>query len=401
MIISHHLKIDLKDELKQFENSKKIYFSDCFNFRKTYSYPRDYEVNFSNLHHVHYGDIHTKFPNIITKDITLPHIKNEKQNYITLLPGDIVVADASEDHKDLGKSVLFEDAERNVIAGLHTHFLRNKNNIIDSKYYLYFTKTDTYIREMRRLGTGISVLGISKANLSKIKIPYEPLENQMKIAVILSQIDNLILLKKDKITTLTSSRKYLASKIITSYDSEEFLLKDLIEYISNERVVDTKNYEKLTVSLHKKGLKKLTNITEKKDTRPFYIRRKNEIIVGKQNYFNGSIALISEEFDKCIASNAIVSFKLKKYVNPNYVFEILSDSNFYRKKEILANGTGQKELSESELIKFNINLPSLHIQNLVSSVLSQMDNYIKAISIWLLVNQHLLNFFLLTMIFLN
>ena len=30
------------------------------------------------------------------------------------------------------------------------------------------------------------------------------------------------------------------------------------------------------------------------DKRPFYIRKKGEIVIGKQNYFNGSIAILQK-----------------------------------------------------------------------------------------------------------
>ena len=47
------------------------------------------------------------------------------------------------------------------------------------------------------------------------------------------------------------------------------------------------------------------------DKRPFYVRDENELIIGKQNYFNGSIAIVDKKYAGGICSNAIMSFKQK------------------------------------------------------------------------------------------
>ena len=59
------------------------------------------------------------------------------------------------------------------------------------------------------------------------------------------------------------------------------------------------------------------------------LRNENEIIIGKQNYFNGSIAKVTKEFNGCICSNAIMSFTTINDVNVRLCFIL-----FYRKKTI-------------------------------------------------------------------
>ena len=111
------------------------------------------------------------------------------------------------------------------------------------------------------------------------------------------------------------------------------------------------------------------------DTRPFYIRNLNEIIIGKQNYFNGSIAIITKDFDGCICSNAIMSFSAKKD-NPKYIYYYISQSNYIRKRAFLANGTGQKELSETEFLNFEIKLPNIEEQNYIVRILNLIESKI-------------------------
>ena len=108
------------------------------------------------------------------------------------------------------------------------------------------------------------------------------------------------------------------------------------------------------------------------DTRPFYIRHTNEIIIGKQNYFNGSIAIVSPDFDGCICSNAIMSFNAKSD-NPKYIYYYISQPDYIKRREFLANGTGQKELSENEFLNFTIHIPSLDTQNHIVKILDSIE----------------------------
>src|SRR5690625_1647486 len=88
-------------------------------FGRTYSFSRAKEGN-GKYHHVHYGDIHTKNFGIVDEKSVLPTI-TEDNNFEVLQQNDIVIADASEDYKDLGKVVVIgEIKNKKIIAGLHT-----------------------------------------------------------------------------------------------------------------------------------------------------------------------------------------------------------------------------------------------------------------------------------------
>nr|WP_280178659.1 hypothetical protein [Sporofaciens musculi] len=102
---------------------------------------------------------------------------------------------------------------------------------------------------------------------------------------------------------------------------------------SKERVADTKLYKKITIKLNFKGIEFVNTIREMADTRPFYIRRKGEIIVGKQNYFHGSIAIVDDKYDGTICSNAIMSFQVREeYCDKYFLLFYLSQTDYIKKK---------------------------------------------------------------------
>lgn len=208
-------------------------------------------------------------------------------------------------------------------------------------------------------------------------------EERKKIAEILSMQDKLIALKEKLIEEKKRQKKYLMQQLLTGKRRFKFFknkwdvcrLADILLEGSKVGVDDTSKYRKMTVKLAFKGLELAKPTREMADTRPFYIRNRNEIIIGKQNYFNGSVALVTDEFDGCICSNAIMSFSCKN-ANVKYVLEYISQTDFMKKHEMLANGTGQKELSEKDFLNFQIKLPSIEEQNAIADVLSLVNEEI-------------------------
>ena len=203
---------------------------------------------------------------------------------------------------------------------------------------------------------------------------------QQKIATILTTQDKVIELKEKLLTEKQQQEKYLMQQLLTGkkrlpgFDGKwkSAHLYEILIPGSKKPVLNTADYQKITVKLNFKGIEYSKFTREMADTRPFYIRKENEIIIGKQNYFNGSIALVTKEFDGCICSNAIMSFSVHGE-NLYYVLKYLSQNDFLKRYQILANGTGQKELSEKDFLGFEITLPSNEEQTAIAEILSAAD----------------------------
>ena len=138
----------------------------------------------------------------------------------------------------------------------------------------------------------------------------------------------------------------------------EYKLRDILIEGNKTPIADTSKYQKLTIKLNLKGLEFNESQKEMSDKRPFYVRDENELIIGKQNYFNGSIAIVDKKYAGGICSNAIMSFKAKDGFDIKYIYLYLSQKSYMKQREFLANGTGQKELSEKEFLNFSIRIPS-------------------------------------------
>lgn len=265
--------------------------------------------------------------------------------------------------------IMKEYFEYQVVASTGYALIRPKINPL---YLYYLLHSKKFNDEVINRCTGTSFPAIASNDLKVIKCRIHNEELQKKIGIILYLLDKRIYSQKKIINNLCS----LINGIINEFFSEKGLYKEgrlvplkdiLLE--GNKVSVDTKAYQKITVKLNKEGIV-FSNITrEMSDTRPFYLREKGELIIGKQNYFNGSIAVISEEYDKTICSNAIMSFKIKDSYNKDFIYHCISNDLFLKYRSHLANGTGQKELSEKVFLTFVIRLPDQSIQeNIVKKI---------------------------------
>ncbi|KKB42085.1 restriction endonuclease subunit S [Bacillus thermotolerans] len=202
-IFSQELRFKDEDG-KEFPKWIRKKLSELGFFKKSYSYSRSVEGK-GNYRHLHYGDIHSKYDGILN-NISFPTI-NVDGPHETIENGDLIFADASEDYKDLGKCVVIEDTgDQRIISGLHTHRF-SAHDSVDPRFIMYFTKTKAYKSFIKRVGNGISVLGISKKSLEDLELDLPSLNEQRKIVDVLSTLDLKIAKEEEKHEALQVQKK--------------------------------------------------------------------------------------------------------------------------------------------------------------------------------------------------
>ena len=165
---------------------------DIFQALSTANNPRADLSEFGDVGYVHYGDIHTHSSAFLDCGLTtLPLISRERVTGIPLVQdGDLVMADASEDYKGIGKCVEVQNIQgRNIVAGLHTFLLRGDKGLLADGYKGYLQFIPTVKAALIRMATGISVYGVSKSNVKKIEVLLPRPEEQTAIATVLSDMD--------------------------------------------------------------------------------------------------------------------------------------------------------------------------------------------------------------------
>lgn len=292
----------------------------------------------------------------------------------------------------LGAIKKLERYDLGILSSLYICFSFDEN--IDKSFMKNYFESTKWYREVANIAVegarNHGLLNIPVNDFFNININLPIQYEQEKIGEFFSKLDRQIELEEQKLEKLEEQKKGYMQQIFSQQlrfkdeDGSNYLdwsIKELKEIIipgNKKKIEDKSIYNRLTVGLHGKGVFHLEQERKTKDTRPFYQRYEGELIIGKQNFFNGSIAIIPKEFNGYICSNAIMSYKFKDNINSKYVLEYLLQNDFLRKNEFLADGTGQKELSEKNFEVLKINIPnSTEEQQKIGDFFSTLDNFIE------------------------
>ncbi|AIL45391.1 restriction endonuclease subunit S [Elizabethkingia anophelis] len=353
--------------------TKKL--GEIMDFKVTNSFSRD-NLNYENgfVKNIHYGDIHTKYQTLfdIANEVT-PYINNEinihrilEENYCQ--EGDVIFADASEDLKDVGKSieVINLNGEK-LLSGLHTLLARPQKNIFYLGFNGYLFKSNSVRTQIQKESQGTKVLSISTGRISKIKLSFPNLKEQQKIASFFSLIDQRIATQNKIIEEL----KLLKNTI--RYQLYEQILNQKNDLV---QVKDTLNYEQPTKYL-------VTNTDYSSDISLIPVLTANKSFVlgytdEEFGIYDKGQSIIFDDFTMDIKfvdflfkvkSSAIKILTAKPNVNLKFVFEYLSFLNL--------SSNEHKRHYISEIEPMEIQLPNYIQQTYVADFLSSIDDKIK------------------------
>jgi type I restriction enzyme S subunit len=185
--------------LDKVEDGEKKLFGECVAYLSTNSLSRENLRPVGSLQNIHYGDIHMLFPTILDCQVqSIPAIfhqhdidKYNTEDYLCK-DGDIVVADASEDYDDVGKTIELKQVVSPLVCGLHTILARPNTGLFASGYCGYMMASPKVRKQIKIVASGAKVLGISKSNLSIVNIPVPSLEIQNQISNTMQIFDKKI-----------------------------------------------------------------------------------------------------------------------------------------------------------------------------------------------------------------
>ena len=368
----------MKGEFKNLPSGWKVVkLGDVFDFLKTYTNSRESLNDYDEISYIHYGEIHKKYKFYLDFCVaSLPKIHQsklgDKPEFIK--NGDLVIADASEDYIDIAKSVEIKNLEHKAVAGLHTFLLRDKGDYFADGYKGYILYEPWIAKELKKKATGISVLGISKSNLLNLKIKLPLLDEQKKIAEILSTWDEAINLTINLIESKKQFKKALMQNLLTAkirfpeFKNEWLIVK--LEEVSEIYQPQTISQSELTDS-------------------GFDVYGANGII-GKYSRYN-------HEFEQVVVTcrgntcGAVNFTKPKSWITGNamvinldnstksiktFIYYLLSNTNF----QYLISGSGQPQIT-SDIRYHEIKLPNLDEQQKIAEVLTACDDEINLLNL--------------------
>ena len=369
---------------------------DIFTFYSSNSFSRE-KLNYENgdVKNIHYGDIHTKYPTILSlrSNNEVPYINNDvdlskfKKNQY-LQNGDLIIADASEDYEDIGKAIEVKDiGDEKVLAGLHTILARDENNLLVNGFKAYLFSTNNLKTKIKVIANGISVLGISKNNLSKLTVNLPSEDEQQKIVSFILSIDRKIQLLEQKHQFCLDFKEYLMQQIFAqnlrfdfNNDWEEYAFKELLNEVNEKTTV---NNQHEILSSTKDGI-----FTQKdyfadrnvasNDNTGYKILRKDQIVLSPQNLWMGNIN-VNTEFEIGIVSPSYKIYETTDLIEIDYIKHIIKLPRLiYEYKCASEQGASivRRNLNKQLFNEIIISIPSLKEQQKIGNLLTLIDKKI-------------------------
>lgn len=303
-----------------------------------------------------------------------------------LKEGDFLVS-RSNTREKVGQASLYKGGLSNCIyPDLMMRFRINKSlttiDYID--HYLRSPITQNYFAS-RAAGSNLSMVKITKSILAELPIYHPSLQEQKAIAAILSTWDEAIEKTEQLIELKEQQFRNLQKKLIKNCfrSGSDVKLGDVARIPTKQKLVNLEGKRLLTVKLHCMGIEANDRIKPKlsETGRPYYSRKAGEILIGRQNFHNGGIGIVPENLDGGIASNAITSIEgIPGKLHQKFLYWVFSRENYYQKIGHIMDGTGQKELSDKQLLNLSIYLPAYPQQIAISNALDNAKEEFRLIA---------------------
>lgn len=328
------------------------------------------------VRNIHYGDILTKFPEVLDcNEGEIPYV-NElsllSSSTQLLQDGDIVVADTAED-ETVGKVIEVQNlGDSKLVAGLHTIPCRVKKGDFAPGWLGYYMNSDLFHNQILPYITGIKVSSISKGAISETLILVPPFDEQEKIVQSLNKIQLLMTSETKVVNKIKLVKNGCLSKMFPQKDDtvpemrlpgfteawEQRKLGDIVDVRSGK---DYKHLSEGNIPVYGTGGYMLSvNQALSYDEDAIGIGRKGTI--DKPYILKAPFWTVDTLFYAVPSQNSDLDF----------VFDIFQNIDWKKKDE----STGVPSLSKTAINEIDISAPCLEEQQVIGSYFSKIDHLI-------------------------
>ena len=275
------------------------------------------------------------------------------------------------------------------------------------KRYLFYSLNSNYIKSnIDKVTVGSSQKTLSLNNINEFVIAIPPLQEQQKIASILSTVDEQI----DNVDALIEKNKELKKGLMQTLLTKgightKFKKTEIGEIPEGWKIIKFFDFVEKTVDFRGRTPKKLgldwgdgdiqalsaNNVKMGKidfslecylASEELYKNwmsgcelKKNDIIMTMEAPL-GNVALVPDE-RKYILSQRVIALKTKDYINNEFMKYMLMSEKIQNQLEKLSTGTTAKGINQKNLSKVCVLIPSLKEQEKIASILSSVDEKIE------------------------
>lgn len=337
-----------------------------------------------------YGQIYTTY-DYYTHNLISFIPEYMKHSTTEIFKNDILFAGSGETKEEIGKSITYL-GNTSAYAGGDIIILRQ--NVLISKYITFYLNSIGR-KQLNKLGQGDSVVHIYKASLEKINIPVPPLEEQKKIAEILSLWDKAIEQTKDLIAYKEKQKKGLMQLLLTGKkrlngftdEWKTYQLGECFKFLRGEglskEMLDNngKNYCILYGELYTTYSEVISDIVSKTNYTTSILSKNGDVLIPCSTTTKAiDLATASSiKLDNILIGGDINILRPTIDINSDFIAYYIT--NIIKKKiATYAQGTTIIHLYGKDIKPIKIKIPTINEQNLIINIIKNADKEIELLN---------------------
>lgn len=339
----------------------------------------------SSLKNLHYGLIHNGFQTtcIAGEDRLFPYIN---QSFIplkhTLIQnGDLILADASEDRKDVGRPIeMLDIGDQKIVSGLHTIHAKNKTNLIVNGFKGFYFQSSAMKQQIFKIANGSKIYGISSSAFNELKMFIPEKQEQKKIVDLMIKIEKKIQTQSKIIDDYMTYRNAIVDYFFESLSSDWNRIK-LSNILKEYSELHVKDNSIVHATLSKEGIFPKTDRYDrdflvKDEDKKYKVTHLNDICYNPANLKFGVIT--RNTIGDCIISPIYVTFKIENGFLPKFVELLVTRKRFISRARKYEQGTVYERMAvnSSDLLSMYVSIPSLNTQQTIVNIINNIDNKI-------------------------
>ena len=339
----------------------------------------------SSLKNLHYGLIHNGFQTtcITGKNRLFPYINQSfiPVKYTLIQNGDLIIADASEDKKDVGRPVeMLDIGDQKIVSGLHTIHARNKTNLIVNGFKGFYFQSRAMKQQIFKIANGSKIYGISSSTFNGLQMFIPEKQEQKKIVDLMIKIEERIQTQSKIIDDCLSYRNAIVDYFFESLSSnwKQVKLSNILKEYSELHVKDNSI---IHATLSKEGIYPKTDRYDrdflvKDEEKKYKVSHLNDICYNPANLKFGVIT--RNTFGDCIISPIYITFTINNNCLPKFIELLVTRKQFITQARKYEQGTVYERMAvnSSDLLSMNVLIPSLSIQQKIEDIVDTIDNKI-------------------------
>ena len=288
--------------------------------------------------------------------------------------------------------------ENGVLSTLYIVFGIKENNPVDSDFLVSYYSTNLWhkgIHEIAAEGArNHGLLNIAPADFfeTRLMIPQD-IEEQKKIGKYFIELEALITLHQRKCEQTKNLKKYMLQKMFPqngakvpeirfngfTHDWEQRKLSELLEKYEDPVETPHDGYERVGIRSHAKGtFHSFVEPGKELDTAKMYRVAADKFILNITFAWEHAVAITDNNDAGKLVSHRFPQFSFNPKLKPHFFKYLMLDKKFREHLELSSpGGAGRNRvLKISDMLKYEIKLPSIEEQIKIGEYFDHLDNLI-------------------------